>query len=140
MAELPQRRRGGLAEAPFQFQVVVGPWGLGAHAPAGRIYGRLHRHATIHQVGNDLQVRLHLPEGARSATHHQGLVVPPQHPGVQGVNRTLSGREPVWTVLVEAEAAHPVVQQDARIAGDHAVATVEAVDVRHDIAGFVHDA
>src|SRR5437764_6196580 len=67
VAEPPQRSRRGLAKPPFQLQVLMGPRGLGAHSPPGRIHGRLHRHAPIHQVGNDLQVRLHLPEGARSA-------------------------------------------------------------------------
>src|ERR1700736_5736280 len=140
VAALAQRLHDRLAEAGLEAQARIRTRSLATHRPARRIDSGLNRHATVDQVGDELQVGLDLPERPWRTADDLRPPVLQQHPGVQSVHRPLARRQPVRTVRVEAEAAHSVVEQDAGAAGHDTISGVEAVDIGHHVACLVDHA
>ena len=84
----------------------------------------------VEQVDEHLHVRLGLHVTAHDAERAQGLAVPRQEPGNDGVVRVLARRDDVGVALGKGEARAAVLQADARARHEHAgpEALVEALD------------
>ena len=93
----------------------------------------------VHDVGNELRVRLRLVQPAHDAEAdvHVALL----HEGRNdGVERPLARRERVGMVGIHLEQPAAILQREAVIVHHHARAEmlVEALDQRDDVAVAVH--
>jgi len=71
--------------------------------PSRRLDRRLRLHPEVHQVQQQLQVRLRLAVTAHRAQHDPRLTVPQQHSRDQRVHRALARLQPVGGIGVQRE-------------------------------------
>src|SRR5256714_8196657 len=111
-----------LAEARLDLE---GPPGF--VEPPRCLDGLLDAEPVIDEADGELEVRLHLGLRARRPVYEPRRGALEDHDGVEGVHRTLAGREHVGRAGIEREAGEPIVEEDAG-ARDHRRRAEQAED------------